>query len=158
MPFVIAAPEVMTAAANDLATIGSNVSAAHAAAANPTVGVMPAAADEVSAAIASVFADHAQAFQALAAKAGAFNDQFVQTLKSGGAAYAAAEATSAASLRPANAAAGVVDTVLFLEGLPVVGSFFGLLFPLVGVSLLLLLFGSLILLSQLGGFLAQFGL
>jgi hypothetical protein len=45
-----------------------------------------------------VFANHAQAFQGLVGKAAAFHDQFVQTLKSGGAAYAQAEATSAASL------------------------------------------------------------
>jgi PE family len=98
MAYLIAAPEMMTAAAADLATIGSNVNAAHAAAAPRTVAVLPAAADEVSAAIASVFANHAQAFQELAGKAAAFNDQFVQTLKSGGAAYAQTEATSAAGL------------------------------------------------------------
>jgi hypothetical protein len=99
MSYVIAAPEMMTSAAADLAAIGSNVSAAHMVAAAPTVAVVPAAADEVSAAIASVFANHAQAFQGLAGKAAAFNDQFVQTLKSGGAAYAQTEATSAAGLR-----------------------------------------------------------
>jgi hypothetical protein len=52
MSYVIEAPEMMTSAATDLATIGSNLSAAHAAAA-PTVAVAPAAADEVSAGIAS---------------------------------------------------------------------------------------------------------
>jgi hypothetical protein len=98
MAYVIADPETMTAAATDLATIASNVNAAHLAAAAATVAVVPAAADEVSAAIASVFANHAQAFQGLAGKATAFNDQFVQTLKSGGAAYAQTEATSAAGL------------------------------------------------------------
>jgi hypothetical protein len=98
MAYLIADPEIMAAAAADLATIGSNVSAAHAAAVPRTVAVLPAAADEVSAAIASAFANHAQAFQGLAGKAAAFNDQFVQTLKSGGAAYAQTEATSAANL------------------------------------------------------------
>lgn len=100
MAYVIADPEIITAAATDLATIASNVNAAHITATAPTVAVIPAAADEVSAAIASVFANHAQAFQGLAGQAAAFNDQFVQALKSGGAAYAATEATSAASLRP----------------------------------------------------------
>jgi hypothetical protein len=88
----------MNSAATDLAAIGSNVNAAHMVAAARTTSVMPAAADEVSAAIASVFANHAQAFQGLAGKAAAFNDQFVGTLKSGGAAYAQTEATSAAGL------------------------------------------------------------
>jgi hypothetical protein len=99
MPYLIAAPEMMTAAAADLAAIGSNVSAAHMVAAARTTSVVPAAADEVSAAIASVFANHAQAFQGLAGQAAAFNDQFVQSLKSGGAAYAQTEATSAAGLK-----------------------------------------------------------
>ena len=44
MSYVIAAPEMMTSAAADLATIGSNVSAAHMAAAARTVAVIPAAA------------------------------------------------------------------------------------------------------------------
>jgi hypothetical protein len=98
MAYLIADPEMMAAAAADLATIGSNVSAAHAAAVPSTVAVLPAAADEVSAAIASAFANHAQSFQGLAGKAAAFHDQFVQTLKSGGAAYAQTEASSAATL------------------------------------------------------------
>jgi hypothetical protein len=41
MPYVIAAPEIMTSAATDLATIGSNLSAAHTAAAAPTLAVLP---------------------------------------------------------------------------------------------------------------------
>jgi hypothetical protein len=55
MPYVIAAPETMTSAATDFATIGSNLSAAHIAVAAPTVAVLPAAADEVSAGIAHLF-------------------------------------------------------------------------------------------------------
>ncbi len=98
MAYVIADPQMMTAAAADLATIGSNVNAAHMVAAGPTTAVLPAAADEVSAGIAHLFSQHAANYQALAGQAAAFNDQFVQTLKSGGAAYAQAEASSAASL------------------------------------------------------------
>jgi methionine synthase II (cobalamin-independent) len=98
MSYVIADPEMMTSAASDLATFGSNVSAAHMVAAAPTVAVLPAAADEVSTGIAQLFSQHAADYQAMAAQAAAFNDQFVQTLKSGGAAYAQADATSAATL------------------------------------------------------------
>jgi hypothetical protein len=98
MSYVIADPEMMTSAASDLATIGSNVSAVHMVAAAPTVAVLPAAADEVSTGIAQLFSQHAADYQAMAAQAAAFNDQFVQTLKSGGAAYAQADATSAATL------------------------------------------------------------
>jgi hypothetical protein len=47
MSYVIAAPEMMTAAATDLAGIGSALSEAHMAA-GPSVALVPAAADEVS--------------------------------------------------------------------------------------------------------------
>ena len=49
MSSLITAPEMMTVAATDLATIGSDLSIAHLAAAVPTVALAPAAADEVSA-------------------------------------------------------------------------------------------------------------
>jgi hypothetical protein len=92
MSYVIAAPEMMTSAAADLATIGSNVSAAHMAAAARTVAVIPAAADEVSAGIAHLFSQHAQSYQALAGKAAAFQEQFVQNLTAGAVSYANTEA------------------------------------------------------------------
>jgi hypothetical protein len=103
MAYVIAAPEMMTAVATDLATIASNVSAAHLLVAAPTVAVMPAAADEVSAGIAHLFSQHAQDYQALAGKAAAFHDQFVATLRASAGSFAATEAASAAALRPAAA-------------------------------------------------------
>ena len=77
MSYVIADPEMMTSAASDSATIGSNVSAAHMAAAARTTAVLPAAADEVSTGIAQLFSAHAANYQATAANAAAFNDQFV---------------------------------------------------------------------------------
>ena len=57
MSLVIAAPEYVTAAASDVAGIGSSLKAAHAAAASSTTSVLGAAEDEVSAAIASLFSD-----------------------------------------------------------------------------------------------------
>ena len=78
MSYVIAAPEIMATAASDLARIGSIVGAANAVALVPTTGVLAAGADEVSAAIATVFDAHAQAYQALGAQAAAFHNQFVQ--------------------------------------------------------------------------------
>ena len=78
MSFVITAPEMMVSAASDLAGIGSSLNAAHAAAVVPTTGVLAAAGDEVSAAIASLFSSHAQQFQALSAEAAAFHAQFVR--------------------------------------------------------------------------------
>jgi PE family len=68
MSFVIAAPEFVTAAATDLASIGSTLNAAKSAAAAPTTGILAAAEDEVSAAIAAAFSAHGQGFQALGAQ------------------------------------------------------------------------------------------
>ncbi|GAB7146115.1 hypothetical protein LRC484719_47240 [Mycobacterium riyadhense] len=55
MSFVIATPESVAAAATDLASIGSSLSAATQAAAAPTMGIVSAGADEVSVAIAALF-------------------------------------------------------------------------------------------------------
>jgi hypothetical protein len=89
MSLVIATPDVMAAAATDLANICSTIRAADAAAAFPTTAVLAAGADEVSAAITSLFNAHAQGFQALSAQAARFHAQFVQALNSAGSSYAA---------------------------------------------------------------------
>src|ERR1700739_1238153 len=91
MSFVIAMPEALGAAASDLAGIGTSLRAAHAAARR---GGLAAGADEVSAAIASLFSSHAQDFQALTARVAAFHDQFIQALNGGAASYANAEAAN----------------------------------------------------------------
>ncbi len=106
MSYLIAAPEMMTAVATDLATIGSDVNAAHMVAAAPTVALVPAAADEVSAGIAQVFSQHAQGYQSLAGQAAVFHEQFVQHLTAGAHSYAATEAANAASLQHLNGSAG----------------------------------------------------
>ena len=69
MSFVTAAPEFVTAAAGDLADIGSALGAANTAAALPTTGVAAAAADEVSTQIAAIFDAYALKYQALSAQA-----------------------------------------------------------------------------------------
>lgn len=53
MSFVIVAPEMVSAAATDLARIGSSISAANAGAALPTTQLLAAGVDEVSEAIAA---------------------------------------------------------------------------------------------------------
>lgn len=98
MSFVIAAPEVIAAAATDLASLESSISAANAAAAANTTALLAAGADEVSTAVAALFGAHGQAYQALSAQAQAFHAQFVQALTSGGGAYAAAEAAAVSPL------------------------------------------------------------
>jgi hypothetical protein len=97
MSFVTTQPESLAAAASNLAAIGSSMSAGTAAAASPTTGVVPAAADEVSALTAAQFAAHAQMYQAVAAQAAAIHEQFVSTLGVSSASYAATEAANAAA-------------------------------------------------------------
>ncbi|WP_156690197.1 PE family protein, partial [Mycobacterium sp. Marseille-P9652] len=97
MSYVITVPETMTSAATDLAAIGSNLSAANASAATRTTGLLAAAEDEVSAAIAALFSAHGHGFQALSAQAAAFHEQFVQVLSAGAGAYVSAEAANVAA-------------------------------------------------------------
>lgn len=106
MSFVFASPEFMTSAATDLAVIRSAVDAARVAALGPTTQLQAAAADEISAAIAAVFGQHAHTFQAVSAQATQFQAQFVLAMTNGASAYAAAEAANvqqtllAPSMRP----------------------------------------------------------
>jgi PE family len=88
---MLATPDVMTTAATDLARLASTLDAAHKVAAAPTTAIAPTAADEVSTAVAGVFAQHAVDFHALAGQAVAFHDQFVHNLTAGAASYASAE-------------------------------------------------------------------
>ncbi|WP_263988388.1 PE family protein, partial [Mycobacterium conspicuum] len=118
MSFLIAAPEIVAAAATDVARIGSTITEANASAAVPTAGVLAAGADEVSAAIASLFSGHAQAYQALSARAAAFHQQFVQLLNGGAASYAQTEAANAeqALLNAVN------EPTMALVGRPLIGN------------------------------------
>jgi predicted DNA-binding transcriptional regulator YafY len=97
MSFVTTQPEALAAAAGSLQAIGSTLSAQNAAAAAPTTGVVPAAADEVSALTAAQFAAHAQMYQAVSAQAAAIHEQFVNTLSMSGATYGLTEAANAAA-------------------------------------------------------------
>jgi hypothetical protein len=151
MSQLIVAPEMMTSAASDLATIGSNVNAAHMVAAAPTTAILPAAADDVSASIAHLFSQHAASYQAQAAQAVAFNDQFVQHLTAGADSYAHAEAANIALLRPLTASAGAMGNAISGQVVtldPV--AFFGILIFLpfvvgvIGAALIIALLGPLI--------------
>ena len=93
--FVVTAPEVVTAAAENLAGIGSHLGEAAAAAAGPTTGLVSAASDEVSLAISRLFGTYGQEFQALSAQAAAFHDEFVSLLNGGAAAYLSTELANA---------------------------------------------------------------
>ncbi|SPM32051.1 PE family protein [Mycobacterium terramassiliense] len=95
MSVMTVVPEFVGQAAGQLENIGSALSAAHAAAAGPTTGVVAAAGDEVSTAIAALFSSHAQQYQALNAQAAAFHAQFTSALNAGAASYLNTEIASA---------------------------------------------------------------
>ncbi|MGH7486235.1 MAG: PE family protein [bacterium] len=97
MAFVTTDPEMLSAAAGNLAGIGESMTTGTAAAAGPTTGVVPPAADLVSALAAAQFAAHAEMFQAVSAQAAAIHQQMVATLGTNASSYAAAEAANAAS-------------------------------------------------------------
>ena len=114
MSQVMVVPEMIAAAATDVAAMGSSLDAAHLVAAAPTVAVLPAAADEVSGAVANLFSQHAQTYQTLAGQAAAFNNQFVQHLNASMHAYTSAEAANAVSLAApaASTQSGLQDQAL----------------------------------------------
>src|SRR6185437_3725133 len=120
MSFVIVAPDLMAGAATDLASIGSAIGAANAAAAAPTKALLAAGADEVSEAVAALFGEHAQSYQQFGAQLTAFHDRFVQALSAGAGSYAA---TEAASTSPIQLLLNAVNTpFLTLLGRPLIGN------------------------------------
>src|ERR1700678_4736394 len=99
MSYVTTHPEMLGAAAGNMQGSGAVVSAGNAAAAGPTTGVVPAAADEVSALTAAQFAAHAQMYQDFIAQGAAIHEQFVATLATSAGSYLATEAANAAAAR-----------------------------------------------------------
>jgi PE family protein len=95
MSFVTTQPEMLTAAANHLQGIGTAIAAQNEAVAAPTTGVIPAAADEVSALTAAQFASHAQMYQTVSAQAAAMHEMFVRVLSASAGSYATTEAANA---------------------------------------------------------------
>jgi len=95
MSFVSTQPEMLTAAAVTLQGIGSTMSAQNAAATAPTTGVVPAAADEVSALTAAQFATHARMDQAVGAQSAAIHEMSANTLGTSAGSYAATAAANA---------------------------------------------------------------
>jgi PE family len=110
MSFVIAAPELVQGAAQDVAGIGSSLADVTASVAGPTTGVAAAAQDAVSVAIASLFGNFGAEFQALSAQAQAFHAQFVSAMNGSAAAYVSGEAAGqtlmSAAAAPAQALFG----------------------------------------------------
>jgi hypothetical protein len=94
MSFVVAAPDMVATAAQNLASIHSTLSEASATIAGPTTGVVAAAQDEVSASVAQMFGAFGQEYQEISAQTQALHLQFVNLLNSGATAYAATEAAN----------------------------------------------------------------
>ena len=125
MSFLTTTPELLTSAVADLQNIGSALNEAHAAAAEATTGLAVAGADEVSSAVAALFARYGQQYQTLAGDVAAFHDQFAASLVVGANSYATAEATNLGQLL-SNAAAtplNLINTpVEDLTGRPLIGN------------------------------------
>ncbi len=98
MSFTSVNADLVAAAATHLENIGASISGANATAAALTTELVPAAEDEVSAAIASVFGTCAQDFYGLAAQAAAFHNGFLQALNASVGSYVAAESANAAAV------------------------------------------------------------
>ena len=110
MSFLNVVPDSVSSAAGHLGAIGSALSAANASALGPTTGATAMAADEVSAAVQSIFAAHAQGYQSLSAHVAAFHSQFVDLLNGGAAAYLSSEIANAHQILGGVPAATVTDT------------------------------------------------
>ncbi|TDK91057.1 PE family protein [Mycobacterium paragordonae] len=98
MSFVIAAPEQLQGAAEDLAGIRASLTDAAAAVAGPTTGIAAAAQDEISTAVASMFGSFGAEFQAVHTQAQAFGERFASSLGVAAGAYASAESAASQAL------------------------------------------------------------
>ncbi|OBB64657.1 hypothetical protein A5758_20750, partial [Mycobacterium sp. 852014-50255_SCH5639931] len=98
MSFLTTQPDLLLAAAGQLQAIGSAVTAANSSAAFSITGVVPAAADKVSALTAATFAGYGQQYQAISAEASMIHEQFVSALGLSADSYAAAESANATQM------------------------------------------------------------
>ncbi len=104
MSFVTTRPEALMAAASMLEALGASMDAQNAAAAAPTTGIAPAAADEVSALQAAQFSAYGAWYQQVSAQAKAIHQTLVKNLDTSAGSYGTTEAanqatTSAAALQ-----------------------------------------------------------
>ncbi len=91
---LVVAPEALSAAAANIAGIGSSLGAANAAAATPTTTVLAAGTDEISTTIATLFCGYARDYQNLSTQLASFHQQFLQALTGSANSYTAAEAAN----------------------------------------------------------------
>jgi hypothetical protein len=115
---LVVTPDWVQAAALDLASIRTALSEASDSVAGATTRIAPAAADEVSRAIATVFGGLGDEFQAVSARTQAFHAEIVRTLDSSVRAYVNAEAAITRQLLAGAApAAAALPAASVLDGL-----------------------------------------
>src|SRR5277367_4461459 len=94
MSFVITRPEALTSAASALQNLGTSMAAEDAAAAAPTTGVVPAAADPVSALQAAQFSAYGTWYQQVSGQAARIRQMLVSTLGTSAGSYGETEAAN----------------------------------------------------------------
>jgi PE family/PPE-SVP subfamily C-terminal region len=97
MSFLTTQPAALTAAASALQTLGTSMNSQNAAAAVPTTGVAPAAADPVSALQAAQFSAYGTWYQQVSAQAAAIHQMLVNTLGTSAGSYGETEAANQAA-------------------------------------------------------------
>lgn len=95
--FVTADSLEMGSTAGTLAALTSGFASGNAAAAAPTVGVVPAQANETALLLSSAFGTQGALYQSLAGMAAAWHGMFAGAMGTSGASYAATEAFNAAA-------------------------------------------------------------
>src|SRR6516165_9169605 len=95
-------PQELASAAQNVANIGTTLEEANTAAALATSTILPAGADEISAAITPLFNNHSISYQARGAQGQAFHQRFTQLLGAARAFYTEAEQGAQRALRDAS--------------------------------------------------------
>lgn len=103
MAFVNVEPGSIGQAAQDIAGIGRTLDESVTSMSGPTTSMLPAAADEISTAIAGVFAKFGVDFRSLNVQAAQFHGKFVDLMGAGATAYPQAEAAAAATMNTVSA-------------------------------------------------------
>lgn len=94
MSMLMAQPDVLAAAGEELHSVNAAMRAGNAAAAAATTAVVPAAADLVSLLTAAQFTAHAQLYQAVSAQAATVQEMLATMLGVNAGSYAATEAAN----------------------------------------------------------------
>lgn len=95
MSYLTTQPQLIDAAAENLAGIRTALTEASTAAAGPTTGLAAAAADEISAAAAQLFGAFGQEYQQVIGQASLFHEEFNRALAAASLTYAEAEVANA---------------------------------------------------------------